>query len=196
MEDQPVETPEFSRPFPADQVGSREIVREIEASSAERAALAERLDLVALDSLSATLRLRRLPDGLIRLSGRFDADVVQSCVVTLAPVASHCAAAFTVRYGESAAPETLREIEVAAEGEDEPEPLVGGEIDLGEAVVQQLAVSLDPYPRAPGAALPEELAGDAGPAAAGEAGRSPFAALAELKGGAKGGTGGRSGGGG
>lgn len=192
MEDQPVETPEFSRPFPADQVGGREIVREIEASTAERAALAERLDLVALDSLSATLRLRRLPDGLIRLSGRFEADVVQSCVVTLAPVASHCAAAFTVRYGESAAPETLREIEVAAEGEDEPEPLVGGEIDLGEAVVQQLAVSLDPYPRAPGAALPEGLAGDAGPAAAGEAGRSPFAALAELKGG----TGGRSGGGG
>jgi hypothetical protein len=32
-----------------------------------------------------------------------------------------------------------------------PEPIVDGEIDLGEAVVQLMAEALDPYPR-----LPEE----------------------------------------
>ena len=52
------------------------------------------------------------------------------------------------------------------------EPIAAGEIDLGEAVAQQLAVSLDPYPRAPGATL----------ASTGEAeAQSPFAALAALK---------------
>jgi hypothetical protein len=55
--------------------------------------------------------------------------------------------------------------------------------DLGEAVAEQLALALDPYPRAPGAELPAEAAeagseeGEAtapGPAA-------PFAALAGLR---------------
>jgi hypothetical protein len=171
--------PEFSRPFPADQAGSREVTRDIEASPAERAALADRLDLIALDSLSASLRVRRLPDGLIRVSGRLDADVVQSCVVTLAPVASHCAAEFSMRFGAGAMPEVPHEIEIDSEGEDEPEPIADGQIDLGEAVVQQLAVSLDPYPRAPGAALPEDAA--EGGAESGK--ESPFGSLARLRGG-------------
>ncbi len=172
--------PEFSRPFSADQAGSRETARDIEATPAERAALAERLALLALDSLSASLRIRRLPDGLVRVSGRFAADLVQSCVVTLAPVASHCAAEFSMRFGAGAMPETPGEIEVDSVGEDAPEPIVDGHIDLGEAVVQQLAVSLDPYPRAPGAALPAELADDAADGGEG-AGENPFAALVRLR---------------
>jgi uncharacterized metal-binding protein YceD (DUF177 family) len=173
------EVPEFSRSVLVDQVGGAELVREIEATPGERTALAERLDLIALDSLTATLRLRRLPDGLIRVSGRFDAEVVQACVVTLAPVANHCGDAFTMHFGGAREPESVREIEVASVGEDEPEPITDGRIDLGEAVVQQLAVSLDPYPRAPGAKLPETAAGDAAEAEA--ARENPFAALAQLR---------------
>lgn len=180
MVNESVAVPEFSRPIPIDQIGGRETVREIEATPAERAALAERLDLVALDGLTATLRLRRLPGGMIRVSGRFAAEVVQSCVVTLVPVPAHCAAAFSMRFGEIATLETLREIEVAAEGEDEPEPVEGGQIDLGEAVVQQLAVTLDPYPRAPGATLPEAPSDADEEAGAEEV--NPFAALAKLTG--------------
>ena len=153
------------------------------AARARREARGQReLLALALDSLSASLRLRRLPDGLVRVSGRLAADVVQSCVVTLAPVASHCAAEFSMRFGAGAMPETVREIEVDSVGEDDPEPIVDGHIDLGEAVVQQLAVSLDPYPRAPGAALPAGLADHA----AGDdeaAGENPFAALERLRGG-------------
>jgi hypothetical protein len=51
-------------------------------------------------------------------------------------------------------------------------------LDLGEAVTQQLALSLDPYPRAPGAALPEDLTG---PGEAQAPPESPFAALKTLK---------------
>jgi hypothetical protein len=57
--------------------------------------------------------------------------------------------------------------------------LIDGEIDLGEAVAQQLAVALDPYPRAPGAAWPQADTGDADIAA--EPVRRPFAALDALK---------------
>lgn len=173
--------PEFSRPFSADQAGSRVVTRDIEATPAECAALAERLDLIALDSLSASLRVRRQPDGLIRVDGRLAADVVQSCVVTLAPVASRCTAAFSMRFGAGAMPEALHEIEVDSVGEDDPEPIVDGHIDLGEAVVQQLAVSLDPYPRVPGATLPAELADGAADEA--EVTReNPFAGLSRLRG--------------
>lgn len=174
-----VAVPEFSRPLHADQVGGHETVREIEATAAERAALAERLDLIALDSLTASLRLRRLADGLIRVDGRFVAEVVQACVVTLAPVPSRCAESFTVLFGEDIESEPVHEIEIDGTAEDEPEPIVGGCIDLGEAVVQQLAVALDPYPRAPGAKVPASLAGEA--EAGGEAGKTPFAALAKLR---------------
>lgn len=175
------EVAEFSRPFPVDQVGSRETVRDIEATAAERAALAERLDLVALDSLTATLRLRRLPDGLIRVSGRFAADVVQSCVVTLEPVPARCSEEFTLLFGEQVVREgSAREIEFDAIGEDEPEPIEGGAIDLGEAVVQHLAVALDPYPRAPGAEVPAEYSGSAS-TGNGQTAPSPFAVLSKLR---------------
>ncbi|WP_420348545.1 hypothetical protein [Pelagibius sp.] len=73
--------------------------------------------------------------------------------------------------------EAVHEIVVDPEGEDPPEPLPLEGIDLGELVVQDLAVSLDPYPRAEGAVLPpdyqaqDEVAAD-----------HPFAALKVLKG--------------
>lgn len=174
------EAAEFSRPVLADQVGGQEIVREIEADPAERAALAERLDLVALDSLSATVRLRRLPDGLIRLSGRLAADVVQSCVVTLAPVPARCEEDFTVLFGEQPAEVSLQAVEVDALATDEPEPIVDGRIDLGEAVVQQLAVALEPYPRAPGAEVPAQYSGEEANGGQGDA-VTPFAALERLR---------------
>lgn len=178
-------TPEFSRPVPVDQIGGGESAREIEANPAERAALARRLGLRSLDRLTASLRLRRLPDGLIRLSGRFAADVVQNCVVTLEPVAGHCSETLAMRFGDADPASIEAEIEVESLAEDDPEPIVGGCIDLGEAVVQQLAVSLDPYPRAPGAKVPTALSGENED---GTAPDSAFAALAKLRKGAVDGT--------
>jgi hypothetical protein len=37
-------------------------------------------------------------------------------------------------------------------------PYAGDSIDLGAVLAEQLALSLDPYPRKPGAALPPEAA--------------------------------------
>ena len=58
-------------------------------------------------------------------------------------------------------------------GEDPPDPIVDGKIDLGALAAEFLALGLDPYPRKPGVAFdPPEPQG----------GRdSPFAALAEPK---------------
>ncbi len=63
------------------------------------------------------------------------------------------------------------------EDDEWPEPIVEGRIDIGEAVAQQLALALDPYPRKPGISL-EDVIGNA--AAGDDRPASPFAVLAGL----------------
>ncbi len=58
--------PEFSRPIELARLARRRRSIEIAAEPAERAALAERFDLLALDRLEAEVRLRRLAGELVQ----------------------------------------------------------------------------------------------------------------------------------
>jgi uncharacterized metal-binding protein YceD (DUF177 family) len=165
--------PEFSRPFVADRLGANPITETLLATPAECAALATRMRLVAFDQLAANVTLERTLSGLIHVSGRLEADIVQTCVVTLAAFPSHVEDSFTLDFGD-AADGHGEEIEVDVDY-DPPEPIEGGIIDLGELVAQYLALALDPYPRAPGATLAPEWTG------ADVAEMSPFAILKILK---------------
>ncbi|MBI2236702.1 MAG: DUF177 domain-containing protein [Magnetospirillum sp.] len=167
---------EFSRPVRVERLGAAGSDFEIEANEAERRALAERLDLVELSSLSARLRLKLLSGGLVRLSGRLSAEVVQSCVVTLQPVAASLDVAVELTYGPDDA-DGDGEVELTFEGDDPPDAIVDGTIDMGEAVAEQLALELNPFPRAPGAVF--EAPAEAPDTAAER--RNPFAALAGLR---------------
>ena len=172
-------TVEFSRLVGRDTLAEAGSLHEIEADAEERAALARRFGLTALDSLQARVAVAPAAGGaLLRLSGNFEAEVVQPCVVTLEPVRSHVTETFEQLYSlEAAAESQATEVEVAPEKDDPPEPVGADGIDIGELVAQQLSVALDPYPRAEGASLEE--AGLAGGETALEEG--PFAALAALK---------------
>ncbi len=189
MSQRPGPVPEFSRPIARERLGGQVIVEEISATPPERAALARRFGLLGFDLLRATAKIEPAdgadgPDGkgLLRLGGHLSAEVSQACVVTLEPVASRIEADFTLLYslepGPAPAPAGAVEVVVDPEAEDPPEPLGPGGLDLGEAVAQQLALALNPYPRAPGAALAEAP----GAPAAAEAGpRAGFAVLEALK---------------
>jgi uncharacterized metal-binding protein YceD (DUF177 family) len=163
--------PEFSRPVSVSRLppGGR---FKVEATPREREALARRFDLVALDRLVGEVRLTRLANAAVRLEGTLDADVVQSCVVTLDPVPANVADEFAVVYTPEL--DAAREVELTGE-EEAIELLHGDTIDIGEAVAQQLSLALDPYPRAPGAALPDEASAPPLPE------DHPFAALARLR---------------
>ena len=195
MSQNPEPVPEFSRPIARARLGGQVIVEEISATPHERAALARRFGLLGFDLLRATAKIEPADDadgkrgaGLLRLGGHLSAEVSQACVVTLEPVASRVEVDFTLLYslepGPAPAPKGLEaaaaaaEVVVDPEAEDPPEPLGPGGLDLGEAVAQQLALALNPYPRAPGAALAEvpgaPVAADAGP-------RAGFAVLEALK---------------
>jgi uncharacterized metal-binding protein YceD (DUF177 family) len=139
-------TPEFSRRFALDSIGSIARNVSIEATAEERAAVAMRFDLVSLDALTATATLIASVAG-VETKGRFVADVVQGCVVTGDPVATHLDEDFTLRFVD---PEMLvgdtDEIELSDDDCDLIEMDSGG-VDLGEAVTQTLGLALDPFPR-------------------------------------------------
>ncbi|MFM2043602.1 MAG: hypothetical protein RLY86_2178 [Pseudomonadota bacterium] len=151
--------PEFSRRVVADTVPSAGFSREITAEAGEREGLARRFDLIAIDSLTATLRLRRVRGEMVRVTGQLTASVVQACVVTLEPVPATVADEFEALFAPPhLVPEEGEEIEIgfAVSAEEEaPEPMEGGVIDIGELVAQHLSLALDPYPRKEGASFAE-----------------------------------------
>lgn len=159
-------TPEVSRPLALDRVGSAGITTLVQADPAELPAVAARLGVPSVQSLGCEFRLRRV-GGVVEAHGDLAASLTQQCVVSLDDFDSILRESFIVHF-------------VPAGTEDEePEPDVpdqipfeGSVIDLGEAMVEQLALSLDPYPRRPGAEMPAEVV---------ESEQGAFAALASLR---------------
>lgn len=140
---------EFCRFVDCARIGRSVETHTIEADEGERKALADRLDLLSLDWLNARIGLSRDSEGLVRLKARFKARCVQSCVVTLQPVHQELDEEFELFFKEDTSLNGIGALEVTIEDELWPEPPNQGRIDIGEAVSQQLALALDPYPRAP-----------------------------------------------
>jgi uncharacterized metal-binding protein YceD (DUF177 family) len=171
--------PEFSRPFRIDSLGPESRSVEIEADEAERAALASRFGLPAIHRLVAHAALTTKGQTVVA-EGRLSASVTQSCVATADPVEAELDEPFRIEF-------RLQPAEAGAEDEielSESELDVvfydGAAIDLGEAAAETLSLSLDPWPRAPGADSVLREAGVKGEEEA-VAEASPFAALAGLK---------------
>ena len=90
-------TPEFSRPVRIDTLGGSPRALAIEAGEEERATLARRFGLVAIDALSADMRLSRDGDA-VTAAGTLRAEVIQSCVATDAPVPARIEETFTILF--------------------------------------------------------------------------------------------------
>jgi uncharacterized metal-binding protein YceD (DUF177 family) len=146
--------PEFSRLVRLDRIGPQPFRQRIEATYDERERLSRRFDLLSLDRLTATVDLYRRSGEIIRLEASFEAEFVQSCVVTLEPVAGVISDRFFLAYGPPE--EELREIPTSGD-EAAFEPLVGDAIDIGEAVAQELSLALPPFPRDSAASMEIEF---------------------------------------
>lgn len=153
----------------------------IEANPDERAALARRFGLLALDALSAAGRIDVASRGRrARLTATLKADATQICVVSLEPVRSTIEEQFSVTYDRDAGRTRIEPVQdFDIDAEDPPDPLPDDGIDVGEAVAEHFGLALDPYPRAPGVAI--DAPGEGGERT--EPGEtSPFSALGRLKG--------------
>jgi uncharacterized metal-binding protein YceD (DUF177 family) len=143
----------FQRLVPFAAIGSSGLARQETASPAELAAIAEALGLLELKSLTADVEISRNGE-IVEVSGRLRADSVQACVVTLVPVGQRIDEAFSRRVVRAAAPpRPSAEVVVSPEDseDDPPDLVVGDRLDIGEILVEELALLIDPYPRAPGA---------------------------------------------
>ena len=172
-------TPEFSRVWRIDTLGGAPRQVEIAADEGERAALAARFGLVAIGRLEAVAQVSR-HEETITAAGTIRAAVTQACVATAEPVEEQIEAPFSITFRPP--PEGINPDEEVELAETELDVVFydGAAVDLGEAVAETLSLSLDPYPRAPGA---EERLREAGVKDEEQAAResSPFAALQGLK---------------
>lgn len=145
------------------------------AGEDDRLQIAERLGLASLGALQAHAVLER--DGTaVTATGRLAAKVEQQCVATGEPVPAAIDEPFEVRFLPE--PDSAHDAEVEL-GADELDVVFhdGSRIALGAALVDTLALALDPYPRSANA---DDALRAAGVLSEEEAG--PFAALAALKG--------------
>jgi hypothetical protein len=123
----------------------------VRATSEECAALAARMAVPAIGSLECFYRLTAEGNGAtIFARGRLRAQVTRVCVISAEDFETSIDDEFEIRF-VPAGTET-----------DDPDPDLpdeipyqGDTIDLGQAAAEQLGLALDPYPRMPGAALPD-----------------------------------------
>lgn len=172
------EVPVFSHLVGADKLDEdeREIAIVLDAEARHR--LGRHLDVLKIDDWSGTAWLRRTADGLgVALRVTFTANVIQSCVVTLEPVCSRVQHSFTNLYlpeerVDAAEDGEDGELIVDIDGDDFPEILRDDGVDIGEAIVEQFALILDPYPKGSGAASDRSADTDGAPEE-----ENPFAML-------------------
>jgi hypothetical protein len=167
--------PSWSVPVRLDDVSDHGLHLELVADAATCAAMAKLVDVDAVLRLQATLDLVRHSNAGMTVIGNISARVRQTCVLTLEAIENEISEPVAVTYmaQNTDARITPVEVVVAAEGDEDPEPLVDGAADLGRLATELLALAIDRYPRKSGVEFQ--------PPASPDQGGSPFEALAVLK---------------
>lgn len=162
----------------ADLPKSRPTTFELRPAPKVLEAIRTELDLSALRKLSfaGTLAPTGKADWL--LTAEIGATAVQPCVVTLAPVTTRIDAPLRRLFSADMPEIDSAEVEMPVEETIDPLTPV---IDLGEIMVEALALHLPDYPRAPGADLGEAVFAEPGVAPMRDEDARPFAGLAGLR---------------
>ena len=146
----------WSVPIAVEQIPDTGLHRDIEASAATRAAMAELGGLREILSASASLDVTPMSGGRVHVEGRVRARIGQTCVVTLDPIENVIDEPIDLIFAPpEQIPEMAALVDDAAESDveipDPPEPIENGMIDLGRLATDALFLGVDPYPRKPDA---------------------------------------------
>lgn len=187
---------EWSHTVSVEELSHEPKTYKFEADEQERIDLARRFGILAIERAEAAVTLQRVDASTVQAIGYVKADLTQACVVSLAPMPVHVedefegwfgdktkAVSFARAKSEREAQKGHTEAEILEESID-PEPILGGKLDIGELATQYLSLALDPYPQAEGVervytAEPPSRKGSDGEGA--EFRRSPFEALKDWK---------------
>lgn len=166
-------------PVTVAQIPETGLHRDIEAEPAIRGALAGVAGLREILSTTASFDLTPKTGGRVHVGGHVRARIGQTCVVTLDPIENDIDEEIDLVF---APPEQIPQladlVDEAAESDEEipdpPEPIVNGIIDIGRLATDALLLSIDPYPRKPGAVFEPPIIVD-------DPEDHPFAALKALQ---------------
>lgn len=164
----------FAHQLRLDQIRDGERL-DLVADDSERSAIAKRLGLSSLERLEAHVCVARTAE-IVRAEGRLVAALDQSCVVTGNPIAAHVDEPFAILFVPEPPPGKAEEEIELGEADCDTVFYDGAVIDLGSAIADTLALSLDPYPRSASADAALKEAG-----VLTEEQASPFAILAKLR---------------
>lgn len=184
--------PEWSHLIEAEKIGTTPLKMKISPGVEQKKRLAKRMGLVELKSLEADLVMSRDAGSknVIFISGHIAASVTQNSVISGKPVKSEIEDSFEAWYADADQAISFakaKQERLASEGHidmpfldesEDPEPVVEGNIDLGELVAQYLSLAINPYPRAEGEAY--EFSAEDKKATEGVY-ENPFAALKDWK---------------
>lgn len=168
--------PPWHVPVAIDDVAPTGAHFDLVADGSVRAAVARIAGLRDLPRLECSFDVTRHGATGLHVTGRVSATVGQNCVVTLEPLDNEIDEVVDLVFMPPPPAQQPQQPEDTHEPRDvkwdEPEPLIGGTVDLGAVATEFLMLGLDPYPRKPGAVFeaPPDRKPDAG----------PFAALAKL----------------
>ena len=164
----------FAHQLRLDQIRDGERL-DLVADDAELKSVSKRLALASLERLEAHVTLSKTGE-VVRAQGRLLASLEQSCVVTGDPIAAHVDEPFSLMFTPE--PPSGRPEEEIELGKEDCDVIFydGALIDLGGAIADTLALSIDPYPRSAGADAALKEAG-----VLTEEQASPFAVLAKLR---------------
>ncbi|MEM9234280.1 MAG: DUF177 domain-containing protein [Pseudomonadota bacterium] len=137
----------FSGPLRLDRIGDVPETRALVASEEDRRELAAFLDIpgiVALSGEATALRSRKI----ITVRGHLTARLTRSCVASLEELTEEIDEDFTVTFTDG--PVDIPHGEEVEADLDAPEPVEGDKLYLGDVLLEQLVLAMDPHPRKEG----------------------------------------------
>lgn len=138
--------------------------------------IAEWAKVRAVESFAATVALQKLSPERFRYEAELHCEIVQDCVVTLEPVRSVVERKVhrELHLSESEQPSADVVVDPESDEDDVREEIESLHYDLAGPLLEELALAIDPYPRAPGVAFDRPVEPEVRP-------ESPFAVLKNLK---------------
>jgi uncharacterized metal-binding protein YceD (DUF177 family) len=146
----------------------------ITATSDELRRIAEWAEVRSLEALSARITLQKLSATAFRYDAELRAQLTQDCVVTLEPVHSTVERRIHRELYYSQSNTVAGDVVVDADADEVREEIATLHYDLAAPLLEELALAIDPYPRAPGVTFSPPSDKDRPP-------ESPFAVLKNLK---------------
>ncbi len=153
--------------------------RDIAADQAARDAMAEAAGLREISAAHASFDLTLDDSGRVHVTGRVQARIGQTCVVTLEPIENEIDEPVDLMFVPAELlPQFAASADDAADGDaetaDPPEPIENGIIDLGRLSTDVVYLAIDLYPRKADAVFTPQVE-------ASDPEDHPFAALKALR---------------